>query len=109
MKITYNTANISVELEGETVRDLFGQLATFQEVFGEDTCGKCKGHNLKFVVRQVEDNEYYELRCADCHAKLAFGCNKKGGGLFPKRKDAEGNWLNDRGWLVWDKDKQMEV
>ena len=30
-------------------------------------------------------------------AKLSFGSHKKGGGLFPKRKDGD-NWLPDRGW-----------
>ena len=33
MKVTYNTGKMSVELEGETQRDLFGQLSAFQEVF----------------------------------------------------------------------------
>ena len=108
MKVTYNTGKMSVELEGETQRDLFGQLAAFQEVFDETTCGKCGSTNVKFVVRQVEDNEYSEVRCLDCGAKLAFGCHKKGGGLFPKRKDADGNWLPDRGWVKWNPETQKE-
>ena len=49
-------------------------------------------------MRTVDDNEYYELRCMDCGAKLAFGSMKKGGGLFPKRKDADGK-LATRQWL----------
>ena len=45
----------------------------------------------------------------DCGAKLAFGANKKGGGLFPKRKDADGNWLPDGGWQKWNpKTKTLE-
>jgi len=27
-----------------------------------------------------------------------------GGGLFPKRKDSEGNWLPDKGWTKWNKE-----
>jgi len=108
MKVTYNTDKMSVELEGETQRDLFGQLAAFQEVFDETLCKKCDSTNVKFVVRQVEDNEYYELKCQDCGAKLAFGCMKKGGGLFPKRKDPEGNWLNDRGWVKYNRETGKE-
>ena len=103
MKLTYTTANgrIKAELEADTHRELFAQIAKFQEVFEESKCGKCGSENLRFVVRNVDDNEYFELRCMDCGAKLAFGSMKKGGGLFPKRKDAEGNWLPDRGWVKW--------
>ncbi len=103
MKVTYQTKNgkLSVELEGDSQRDIFGEIAKFQEVFEEDTCGKCGSDNIKFIVRNVDDNLYYELRCAACGARLSFGSMKKGGGLFPKRKDAEGNWLPDRGWVKW--------
>jgi ribosomal protein L40E len=77
-------------------------------VFEETKCGKCGSENLRFVVRTVDENEYFELRCMDCGAKLAFGSMKKGGGLFPKRKDGD-NWLPDGGWLKWNpKTKAME-
>lgn len=103
MKINYTnkTNNISVELNGETQRELFEQLASFQEVFDEAKCGKCGSDNVRFVTRNVDDNVYYELRCLDCGARLSFGVMKKGGGLFPKRKDADGGYLPDHGWLKW--------
>ena len=102
MKVNYTSANgrVSVELEGDGQKDIFAQIARFQEVFEESKCGKCGSENLKFVVRTVDDNEYYELRCADCGAKLAFGVHKKGGGLFPKRKDGD-SWLPNGGWVKW--------
>ena len=37
----------------------------------------------------------------DCGAVLGFGQHKKGGTLFPKRKDADGNWLENRGWYKY--------
>ena len=80
MKVNYNLGKLNVAFESETVRELWKQLATFQEVFGETTCGKCGSENLRFVVRENDGNEYYELRCMDCGARLAFGANKKGGG-----------------------------
>jgi hypothetical protein len=80
---------------------LFNEINKFQEVFEEDTCGKCKGQDIKYIVRTVDDNQYYELKCNGCGSKLAFGVNKKGGGLFPKRKDNEGKWLPDNGWTKW--------
>eukprot|EP00919_Chromeraceae_sp_WS-2016_P064785 GHVR01153468.1.p1 GENE.GHVR01153468.1~~GHVR01153468.1.p1 ORF type:complete len:110 (-),score=6.36 GHVR01153468.1:264-593(-) len=109
MKLNYKLGNLSVEFECDTPKEVFNQLSVFQEVFGETKCGKCGSENLRFVVRVVDDNPYYEIRCLDCGAKLAFGANKKGGGLFPRRKDAEGNWLPDNGWTKWNpKTKQVE-
>lgn len=103
MKVTYQTKNgkLSVELEGDSQRDIFEEIAKFQEIFEETSCAKCGSENIRFVVRNVDDNFYYELRCMDCGARLSFGSMKKGGGLFPKRKDSEGNWLPDRGWVKW--------
>ena len=111
MKITYTTASgkISVELEGDTQKDLFGQLGAFQEIFDQATCGKCSSTSIRFVVRDIDGNSYYELRCEDCGARLEFGQIKKGGGLFPRRKDKEGNWLPDGGWVKWNpKTKTVE-
>jgi ribosomal protein L40E len=103
MKLTYTTKNgrIKVEVEGESQKDVFLELSKFQEVFEETACGKCGSENIRFVVRNVDDNLYYELRCMDCGARLSFGVHKKGGGLFPKRKDNDGKWLQDGGWTKW--------
>ena len=110
MKVNYtnSTGRISAEIIADTQVEIFEQLAHFQEIFDESACGKCGSENIRFQVRTVEDNLYYELRCMDCGAKLAFGTMKKGGRLFPRRKDKEGNWLNDRGWVKWNPDTQQE-
>lgn len=110
MKVTREFGKFSVEFDAATQVELFEQVSNFQEVFEQTKCGKCGSENLRFVVRtDAEENKYYELRCADCGARLSFGCNKKGGGLFPKRKDAEGNWKPDGGWCKWDQTLQKEV
>ena len=103
MKVNYTTSNkrITVEFEGDSQRDIFEQISKFQEVFEQSVCGKCGHENLRFVVRTVDDNQYYELRGTNCGARLAFGAHKKGGGLFPRRKDGDGNWLPDQGWVKW--------
>lgn len=99
MKLNYKVSNkLSFELEGEGQKEIFKELSAIQEIFGEESCGLCKSHNLRYVVRNVDDNDYYELRCADCGAILAFGQHKKGGTLFPRRKDDNGKWLPNRGW-----------
>ena len=108
MKANYTSGKISVEIEFETQIELFQKLSNFQEIFEETTCGKCGSENIKYQVRNVDDNLYYELRCTDCGAKLAFGVMKKGGRLFPKRKDKEGNWLPNNGWVKWNPETKKE-
>lgn len=102
MKVQYKTGDgrLSVELEGESQKDLFEQLCRFQEVFEEPGCGKCHSTDVRYVVRNVDDNLYYEKRCNKCGARLSFGVHKKGGGLFPKRREGD-NWLPDNGWVKW--------
>ena len=110
MKVTFTTngGRMSAEFNVDSQTELFEQLAYFQEIFGEEQCGKCGSENLRFQVRNVDDNLFYEIRCKDCGAKLAFGTMKTGGRLFPRRKDKEGNWLPDRGWVKWNKETQQE-
>jgi hypothetical protein len=99
MKLNYKVSDkLSFELEGEGQKEIFKELASIQEIFGEEKCGLCGSSNIKYVVRNVDGNDYYELRCADCGAILAFGQHKKGGTLFPRRKDDDGKWLSHRGW-----------
>lgn len=99
MKILYKVNDkLTFELEGEGQKEIFKELATIQEIFSEEKCGLCGSENIRFVVRNVEGNDYYELRCIDCGAVLAFGQHKKGGTLFPKRKDDDGNYMPNKGW-----------
>jgi hypothetical protein len=102
MKQTYRSKSgkFSFESEATTQSEFFREISRFQEVFEEDSCGKCSSDDVKFVVRNVDDNLYHELRCNSCGARLSFGSHKKGGGLFPKRKDGDA-WLPDRGWVKW--------
>jgi hypothetical protein len=102
MKASYKLSDkLQFEVEGEGQKEIFKEIASIQEIFGETKCGMCGSENIKFVVRVVEDNEYYELRCMDCGATLAFGQHKKGGTLFPKRKDEKGEYMPNRGWYKW--------
>lgn len=103
MKAHYKTANgrLTFEVQGESAKELFSQVATLQEVFeAESVCGVCQGQDLRFQMREVDDFKFYELVCRKpgCFARFSFGQAKKGGGLFPKRKDSDGNWLPNHGW-----------
>jgi hypothetical protein len=104
MKVSYRANDkLSFELEADGQKEIFKELAIIQEIFAEDHCGVCSGNNIKFVVRNVEGNDYYELRCTEskCGATLAFGQHKKGGTLFPKRKDDDNNYLSNKGWYKY--------
>ena len=107
MKVKYKVSDrLEFELEGSGQKEVFKELALIQEIFGEEKCDVCGNQNIKFVVRNVEGNDYYELRCSDCGSILAFGQHKKGGTLFPKRKDDDGKYLANRGWHKWTKDEK---
>lgn len=103
MKIIYKISDaLTFEVDGADQKEIFEKLASVGEVFGESNCGQCGKTNIRFRVREIEGNKYYELKCADCGAILAFGAHKKGGTLFPKRKDNEGNYIKNKGWTKWD-------
>jgi hypothetical protein len=118
MELTYRTRDgrFEFKVEGKEQTDLFEQLAQFMEVFENTTCTR-KGKtsdNTRFLVREDDEkNKYYEIVCQDQdpelrNAKLAFGCHKKGGTLFPKRKDKDGKWLPNNGWVIFGKDIKTE-
>jgi hypothetical protein len=101
MKVTfYATDNLKFEVDGEMQIDVFEKISSIQEVFSHTTCGVCGAEAIFRVREDKEGNKYYEMYCIDlsCRAKLAFGQNKKGGTLYPKRKDKEGNWIPNNGW-----------
>ena len=107
MKINYTTKNqrLNVDIEADSAKDAFKKLSEFQEIFDESNCGQCNNDNLQFIVRTVEGNDYYELKCKACGAKLAFGQHKSGGTLFPKRKLADGTYDREhQGWHKWKAD-----
>jgi len=104
MKVQYTSGNgrLTVEVEGDTQKSIFGELAKFQEVFEHPTCLKCNCEDVRFVVRNVDDNDFYEIHCQNskCRARFAFGQHKsKDGTLFPRRKDANGAYLPNGGWV----------
>jgi hypothetical protein len=109
MKVLYKpTDKLQFELEGSGQKEIFKELAIIQEIFSEEKCGLCNSTNFKFVVRNVDGNDYYELRCQACGGILSFGQHKKGGTLFPKRKDDNNNWLEHNGWHKWQKEQDSK-
>ena len=111
------TDNLTIKVEGKKDKALFKELSKVQEVFGHSKCGCCGSSDVSFVVRNVDDNDFYELRCNNnqCRAKLVFGQHKSGDTIFPKRhwgslsdkeKEQRGpeppkGYLADNGWFKW--------
>jgi hypothetical protein len=78
------------KVEAATPKDMFKAIAQTQEIFCEEKCGLCSKNRLRYVVREVKGNEFPELHCLDCRAKLVFGYSKaKPGQMFPIRKLTE--------------------
>lgn len=106
MKLHYKAnEKLTFEVEGSGQKEVFKELALIQEVFGEKQCGLCKNTDIKFICRTVEGNDYYELKCGSCGGTLSFGQHKKGGTLFPKRRDENNEWLPNHGWYKWQQNK----
>lgn len=103
MKVDYTSSDgrLNCSVEGDQ-KDVFKQLSEFQEIFENLKCGACDSDNVRFVVRTVDENDYYELKCQACYSKLEFGQTKKGDKLFPKRKDRDTNeYKPNGGWAKW--------
>lgn len=105
MKVKYTTTNgqITFEADLEKVKTAFEFVAHLVELFEEKCCGCCQSEHIQPRVRHHDSYVFYELRCLDCNAQLAFGQKKEGGHLFPKRYDSELRQpLPDRGWHIYD-------
>ncbi len=107
MKVTYKAGpNLEIEFEVAGQKEIFESMAQLQEIL-KHKCQKCDGTDgWKFVVRVVDDNKFYELKClkTGCGATLGFGSHKTGGTIFPQRKDTEGEFRKSGGWLKWNPD-----
>lgn len=118
MQVNYTTADgrMTVTVNADDFRGLFKQIADFQEVFEQRNINingeLVDSKDVRFQVRKnAEDDEFYEMVYAGTVPalrgyKLEFGCHKKGGGLFPKKKDKEGNWVENNGWTKWQGNKE---
>lgn len=118
MKVEYlvkiGGREVVVSQNCDTDCDMFKFLYHMGELFDNCTCERNgqSSDKVKINVRSDSDgNSYYEMLCFDpdqpeCHyAKRKFGVNKEGGGLFPKNKDAEGNW---KPWTKYNKEAEKE-
>jgi hypothetical protein len=121
MQVSKDLGNgLVVTAQGETIVEVWEELAKLTEVFGEKraTKGSDAGTDLVYTVRVQGKFKFYELTCPSIKAKLAFGVGdgENKGNLYPKRmktgaggkavKDSEGKgiYLPDRGWFRWNRE-----
>ena len=115
------TNDLWFEVDAESEDDLFKQISRVQEVFSHSNCGKCSSPNVKFVCRHdSSENDWLEVVCKDCRAKVIFGRTKKGGLIYPKIRwdqlsekqkeqrinektyaDNNRGYLPDKGWFIY--------
>lgn len=101
IKLTTTIGNFTVEVEGETQLEAFDNMAEMAELLSVGVhCGKSGATDTIPVRRMTGDFIFREWKCVSSGATLGMG-QKKEGGLFPRRKDKEGNWLEDNGWQTW--------
>lgn len=101
MKISYKSGEVTIEVEGKDTKDCFAQVAGAVEIFGNGVCGACDSTNVVPNVRNYDGNTYYSMTCRDCGSSLNFGQRKQDGGLYPRKKDKDGNWLGGSGWVKY--------
>lgn len=98
MKVTYQvTPRLTFEVEGDHQKDVFKKLAQIDAIFGINMCPMTKSTNLKFVVKEVDGNEYYEIHDRDNPGvMMQFGQHKTGNTMFPRKNKESGHV-----WFKW--------
>jgi hypothetical protein len=99
MKVLYKSAGgkFTVEFEGDSQKDIFREIAQFQEIFEtnnkhEPPAG-CGGETLFNYRVTPGGDSYFEKRCVKCGMTYAYGQKKKGEVLFPNTKKGWHRWV----------------
>jgi hypothetical protein len=93
-----------IEVEGNTVAEVFEKLACLESVFhGYEVCGLCGKREVTYKAQEdKEGHKYHNAVCLNCGAEFRFGMRKSPPGvLFPQTKDQAGNVKPDGGWSKW--------
>lgn len=101
MKTVYKSRDnrYTTEFEWTNVKELFKQIAKFQEVFEDNNeCPHCKVPSL-LNVRTHEGNDFFEKRCPKCDKTFSYGQKKIGQELFPHTQ---------KGWAKWTRQENPE-
>ena len=97
MKASMVLGSVTITAEGDA-KECFTELASAAEVFGQASCGSCGSELVVPVVREVDGNTYYEMRCQSCGCTLGFGQRKIDGKLYPPSQE-QGRRLDAQPWV----------
>ena len=100
-KVRIQVGRVWLEVDSTSVKDAIRDLSDYADVFSHTSCGACQSQEVRPTHRQAQGYDFYEMTCLACGARLSFGQLRDGDGLFPKRKDKEGNWLSGNGWVKY--------
>lgn len=118
MLVSKKYGDFEVSFEVKDIFDLFDQFSqvdkSFQEILGEVIPGAAlksgkDSTNFRLNKRVVEKDKkkytYFELVANEFpYPRLSLGQYQDGSGLFPKRKDSQGNEIGVRGWQTFKKE-----
>lgn len=97
MKVLYKSTGgrFTVEFEGDSQKEIFKEIAQFQEIFETNTKheGGCGGETLFNYRANADGNSYFEKKCVKCGMTYAYGQKKKGNELFPNSKKGWHRWV----------------
>jgi|TARA_B100000497_G_C7352054_1_gene229602 hypothetical protein len=106
IELTTTIGNYTVKVEGDTQIDVWDKMSEMAEILSVGAaCGKTAATDTIPVTRKKDDYIFREWKCVSSGACLGLG-QSKAGSLFPKRKDKDGEWLDNHGWLTWGERKQ---
>lgn len=100
------SVQISLNADGNMV-EMFEKVSALSEVFGIKKCDACGSEDIVFRTRTAskgkKEFKFHELHCQNpkCRARLSFGQHATGNTLFPKRKDSDGVYLENNGWVKY--------
>lgn len=113
MKARFDVCGMTIEIEQPSVKDLIKEFTVVDSALRFESCGQCNSVDVFPQHRNVESDDYYEIKCRACGAVLRLGSHKEGGSLYKKRmqvdnkgksvKDATGKGvpLPNSGWSKW--------
>ncbi len=107
-KVRVKCGEFWLEVDAQDVKEAFRGLANYLEVFSESVCGVCQSTAIRPSHRTKDSFDFYELICCQCGAALKLGQSKDQHRLFPKRKDENGNWLENGGWAKYNRQNDFQ-
>ena len=108
VRVSMVMGSAKVEVEAPDAKEAVKELSSYIDFFGESTCGLCQSTDVVPRHRVAQGYDFYEMVCRACGAKLSFGQTREDNKLFPKRKDNQGNWMDNKGWHKFERQQSQQ-